>query len=208
MTQPIIKVLCVDDHPLVRDGIKFAIESQADMQCVGEASNGQQAVEQFRLLHPEVVLMDLKMLIMNGVDAIAAIKGIAPTTKFIVLTTYSGDVQVMRALKAGATGYLLKGSMGIDLIQTIRDVYAGKRRIPPEVASEIAEHVECDSLSAREIEVLKSVASGNTNRSIALLLCISEETVKGHIKNILSKLTANDRTHAVTIAMKRGFLEA
>ena len=208
MTQPIIRVLCVDDHPLVRDGIKFAIESQSDMKWVGEASNGQQAIEQFRLLHPNVVLMDLKMPIMNGVDAIAAIKAIAPSTKFIVLTTYSGDVQVMRALKAGTTGYLLKGSMGIDLIQTIRDVYEGKRRIPPEVASEIAEHVECDALSAREIEVLKSVASGNTNRNIASLLCISEETVKGHIKNILSKLMANDRTHAVTIAMKRGFLES
>ena len=208
MAQPNIKVMCVDDHPLVRDGMKFAIQSQADMRWVGEASNGHQAIEQFNLLLPDVVLMDLKMPIMNGVEAIVAIKTIVPSTKFIILTTYSGDVQALRALKAGASGYLMKGSMGIDLIQTIRDVHAGRRRIPPEVASEIAEHVECDALSGREIEVLKSVASGNSNRRIASLLGISEETVKGHIKNILSKLTANDRTHAVTIAMKRGFLDA
>jgi DNA-binding NarL/FixJ family response regulator len=207
MNQSNIKVMCVDDHPLVRDGMKFAVQSQADMKWVGEASNGHQAIEQFHLLHPDVVLMDLKMPVMNGTEAIVAIKAIVPSTKFIVLTTYSGDVQALRALKAGASGYLMKGSMGIDLIQTIRDVFAGKRRIPPEIASEIAEHVECDALSQRELEVLNSVASGNSNRQVAALLCISEETVKGHVKNILSKLSANDRTHAVTIAMKRGFLD-
>ncbi len=203
-----IKVLCVDDHPLVRDGIKFAVQAQKDMTLVGEASDGRQAVEQYNLHHPDVTLMDLRMPVMNGVDAILAIREQSPAARFVVLTTYSGDVQAARALKAGASGYLLKGSMGADLIHTIREVHAGRRRIPPQVASEIAEHVDCDALSVREIEVLKQVAAGNSNRCIAAALRISEETVKGHMKNILSKLGANDRTHAVTIALKRGFLDS
>jgi DNA-binding NarL/FixJ family response regulator len=202
-----IRVLCVDDHPLVRDGIKFAIQAQSDMLWVGEASNGQQAIEQASLHHPDVILMDLKMPVMNGVEAIQAIKKGPCSAKFLVLTTYTGDVLAARALRAGASGYLLKGSMGIDLVQAIRDVHAGKRRIPPQIAFEIAEHVERDTLSLREIEVLRSVAAGNSNRLIASALFISEETVKGHMKSILAKLSANDRTHAVTIALKRGFLD-
>ncbi|WP_213804670.1 response regulator transcription factor [Granulicella sp. dw_53] len=209
MSQPsVIRVLCVDDHPLVRDGIKFAVQAQSDMTLVAEASNGLQAIEQFNLHSPDVTLMDLKMPVMGGVEAIIAIREIHPLARFIVLTTYSGDVQAARALKAGASGYLLKGSMGIDLLQAIRDVHAGRRRIPAQVASEIAEHVDSDTLSPREIEVLRSVATGSSNRSIASILRISEETVKGHMKNILSKLSANDRTHAVTIALKRGFLDS
>lgn len=204
----IITVLCVDDHPLVRDGIKFAIEAQSDMRLVGEASNGKQAIEQFQLHRPDVTLMDLKMPVMGGVEAITAIREKDSKARFIVLTTYSGDVQAARALKAGASGYLLKGSMGMDLIQTIRDVHAGRRRIPPQIASEIAEHVDSDALSAREVEVLRAAAVGNSNRAIATLLGISEETVKGHMKNILSKLSAKDRTHAVTIALRRGFLDS
>lgn len=203
-----ITVLCVDDHPLVRDGIKFAIEAQSDMRLVGEASNGKQAIEQFHLHHPDVTLMDLKMPVMGGVEAITAIREKDAKARFIVLTTYSGDVQAARALKAGASGYLLKGSMGMDLIQTIRDVHAGRRRIPPQIASEIAEHVDSDALSAREVEVLRAAAAGNSNKLIATLLGISEETVKGHMKNILSKLSAQDRTHAVTIALRRGFLDS
>jgi DNA-binding NarL/FixJ family response regulator len=209
MLQPsIITVLCVDDHPLVRDGIKFAIEAQDDMRLVGEASNGKQAVEQFQLHRPDVTLMDLKMPVMGGVEAITAIREKDAKARFIVLTTYSGDVQAARALKAGASGYLLKGSMGMDLIQTIRDVHAGRRRIPAQIASEIAEHVDSDALSPREVEVLRAAAAGNSNRAIANLLGISEETVKGHMKNILSKLSAKDRTHAVTIALRRGFLDS
>jgi DNA-binding NarL/FixJ family response regulator len=202
-----IRVLCVDDHPLVRDGIKFAVQAQNDMEWVGEASNGQQAIEQANLHSPDVILMDLKMPVMNGVEAIQAIRKGSCTARFLVLTTYSGDVLAARALRAGASGYLLKGSMGIDLVQAIRDVHAGKRRIPQQIAFDIAEHVECDALSAREIEVLRNVAAGNSNRRIASTLFISEETVKGHMKSILAKLSANDRTHAVTIAMKRGFLD-
>lgn len=209
MLQPsIITVLCVDDHPLVRDGIKFAIEAQDDMRLVGEASNGKQAIEQFQLHRPDVTLMDLKMPVMGGVEAITAIREKDAKARFIVLTTYSGDVQAARALKAGASGYLLKGSMGMDLIQTIRDVHAGRRRIPAQIASEIAEHVDSDALSPREVEVLRAAAAGNSNRAIANLLGISEETVKGHMKNILSKLSAKDRTHAVTIALRRGFLDS
>jgi DNA-binding NarL/FixJ family response regulator len=202
-----IRVLCVDDHPLVRDGVKFAVQAQNDMEWVGEASNGQQAVEQANLHRPDVILMDLKMPVMNGVEAIQAIRKGSCAARFLVLTTYSGDVLAARALRAGASGYLLKGSMGIDLVQAIRDVHAGKRRIPPQIACDIAEHVECDALSVREIEVLRHVATGNSNRRIASNLFISEETVKGHMKSILSKLSANDRTHAVTIAMRRGFLD-
>jgi DNA-binding NarL/FixJ family response regulator len=206
MTMEKIKVLTVDDHPLLRSGIAAVIDEEADIQVVGEATNGREAVESFRIHRPDVTLMDLQMPVMNGIDAIVAIRGEFPAARFVVLTTYDGDVQALRALRAGATGYLLKSMLREELVTTIRSVYAGKRRIPPEVASEIAEHISDDSLSDREIEILKEVAQGTSNKIIASHLSLSEATVKCHMKSILSKLSANDRTHAVTIAMKRGFL--
>jgi len=202
-----IRVLCVDDHPLMRDGIAFALQSQKDMDLVGQAVDGDEALKYFRELRPDVTLMDLQMPGMNGIATIEAIRNEFPKARIIVLTTYSGDVQAARALKAGAVGYLLKSMLRNELIDTIRTVHAGGRRIPPEVASELAEHMSADALSAREIEVLRSVASGHSNKIVADELTISEDTVKGHMKNILSKLGANDRTHAVLIAMKRGFLD-
>lgn len=202
-----IRVLCVDDHPLVRDGIAFALQAQKDMELVGEARNGEEALTAFRNFRPDVTLMDLQMPHSNGIDAIEAIRSEFPRARIVVLTTYSGDVQAARALKAGATGYLLKSMLRTELIDTIRCVHAGQRRIPPEIANEIAEHVGAESLSSREIEVLRIVAAGCSNKIVADRLDISEETVKFHIKNVLAKLFANDRTHAVTIAMKRGFLD-
>jgi DNA-binding NarL/FixJ family response regulator len=202
-----IRVLCVDDHPFMRDGIAFALQSQKDMDLVGQAVDGDEALKYFRELRPDVTLMDLQMPGMNGIATIEAIRNEFPKARIIVLTTYSGDVQAARALKAGAVGYLLKSMLRNELIDTIRTVHAGGRRIPPEVASELAEHMSADALSAREIEVLRSVASGHSNKIVADELTISEDTVKGHMKNILSKLGANDRTHAVLIAMKRGFLD-
>ena len=207
MTPNRIRILCVDDHPLVRDGISFAIQQQNDMELVAEASNGLDAVSAFRRHRPDVTLMDLRMPRMNGLDAAAAIREEFPDARIVILTTYSGDIQASRALKLGAVGYLLKETLRTELIATIRGVHAGHRRIPQEIASEIAEHCNADVLSLRETEVLRSVASGCSNKIIATELCISEDTVKGHMKNILSKLRANDRTHAVTIAMKRGFLD-
>jgi DNA-binding NarL/FixJ family response regulator len=203
-----IRVLCVDDHPLIRDGIAFALQTQSDMELVAEATNGREAIQAFRQFRPDVTLMDLQMPEMNGIDAMLAIRGEFPNARIIVLTTYSGDVQATRALKAGAVGYIIKGMLRTDLIDTIRGVNLGQRRIPHEVASGIAEHVSADALSAREIEVLRAVASGCSNKIVADRLHISEDTVKGHMKNILAKLQANDRTHAVLIAMKRGFLDA
>lgn len=203
-----IKVLSVDDHPLVRDGITFAIQSQTDMVVVAEAANGREAVEMFQRHRPDVTLMDLNMPIMNGIDATSEIKRIAPASRVLVLTTYSGDMQAARALKAGADGYLLKGSLRKELVQAIRDIHNGRRRIQPEVAQDLAEHFDSDRLSSREIEVLRCVSSGCSNKSVADNLNISEDTVKGHMKSIMSKLQANDRTHAVLIAMKRGFFEA
>jgi DNA-binding NarL/FixJ family response regulator len=202
-----IRILSVDDHPLVRDGINFAIQSQSDMVVVAEAANGQQAVEEYRKHRPDVTLMDLQMPVMNGIDATIEIKRIEPGARILILTTYSGDIQALRALKAGAFGYLLKGSLRKELVQAIRDVHQGKRRIQAEVASELAGHFDEDRLSAREIEVLRSVSAGCSNKVVASELCISEETVKGHMKSIMAKLQANDRTHAVLIAMKRGFLD-
>ncbi len=202
-----IRVLCVDDHPLIRDGIAFALQTQSDMELVAEATNGREAIQAFRQFRPDVTLMDLQMPEMNGIDAMLAIRGEFPNARIIVLTTYSGDVQATRALKAGAVGYIIKGMLRTDLIDTIRGVNLGQRRIPHEVASGIAEHVSADALSAREIEVLRAVASGCSNKIVADRLHISEDTVKGHMKNILAKLQANDRTHAVLIALKRGFLE-
>jgi len=202
-----IKVLAVDDHPLLREGVAAVMEGEGDIELVGEASSGPEAIELFRRHRPDVTLMDLQMPGMSGIEAILAIRAEYPNARFIVLTTYQGDVQALRALKAGASGYLLKNMLRKELLETIRIVHAGRRRIPPEVAAELADHVTDDALSEREIAVLQRAASGNSNKIIASQLNVSEATVKGHMKSILSKLAANDRTHAVTIAMKRGFLD-
>jgi DNA-binding NarL/FixJ family response regulator len=202
-----IRILAVDDHALLLEGIAALIADQADMKIVAEASTGRQAIEQFRMHKPDVTLMDLQMPEMNGIDAMIAVRGEFPDARFIVLTTYSGDVQVVRALKAGARGYLLKSHLRKELLDTIRAVHAGQKRIPADLAAQLADHLSDDSLTAREIEVLRLIASGNANKVIADKLCITEETVKGHVKNILSKLSANDRTHAVTIGLKRGIID-
>jgi DNA-binding NarL/FixJ family response regulator len=202
-----IKVLAVDDHPLLREGVAAVMEGENDIELVAEASSGAEAIELFRRHRPDVTLMDLQMPGMSGIDAILAIRTEFPNARFIVLTTYQGDVQALRALKAGAAGYLLKNMLRKELLETIRIVHAGRRRIPPEIAAELADHVTDDALSEREIAVLQRAATGNSNKIIASQLNVSEATVKGHMKSILSKLGANDRTHAVTIAMKRGFLD-
>ena len=202
-----IRILTVDDHPLLREGIAALVASQPDMKVVGEASNGLEALEKFRKHRPDVTLMDLVMPEMKGVDAIIAIRAEFPEARIVVLTTYKGDVQVLRALKAGARGYLLKGLLRKELLETVRAVHAGRKCIPPEVAAQLADHAGDEVLSAREIEVLRLIAGGNANKQIADQLSITEETVKGHVKNILAKLSANDRTHAVTISLKRGIIE-
>jgi DNA-binding NarL/FixJ family response regulator len=202
-----ITVLTVDDHPLLRSGIAAVIQSEQDIIVAGEATNGQEAIEAFRVHRPDVTLMDLQMPMMNGIDAILAIRREFPDARFVVLTTYHGDVQALRALKAGAMGYLLKNMLREELVNTIRAVHAGRRCIPSEIALGIAEHVADDALTEREIEVLRKVAAGTSNKIIASQLAVSDATVKSHMKSILSKLGANDRTHAVTIAMKRGFLD-
>jgi DNA-binding NarL/FixJ family response regulator len=202
-----IRVLCVDDHPLVRDGIAFALQFQKDMELVGQATTGEEAIAEFKRLRPDVTLMDLQMPVMNGITAIEAIRAEVPKAKIVVLTTYAGDVQASRAFKAGASGYLLKSMLRTDLVDTIREVHMGRKHIPPEIAIGLAEHLSVDDLSSREIEVIRSVAAGNSNKIVADDLSITEDTVKGHMKNIMVKLGANDRTHAVLIAIKRGFLE-
>lgn len=202
-----IKVLAVDDHPLLREGIAAVMAGEPDIELVAEAACGQEAIELFRIHRPDVTLMDLQMPGMNGIEAITAIRGEFPNARFVVLTTYQGDVQALRALKAGAAGYLLKSMLRKELLETIRLVHSGKRRIPPEIAAELADHVTDDALTDREVEILRRVATGNSNKIIASQLSVSEATVKGHMKSILSKLGANDRTHAVTIAMKRGFID-
>jgi DNA-binding NarL/FixJ family response regulator len=202
-----IRVLTVDDHPLLREGIAALINAESDMKLVADACNGREAIEKFRVHRPDVTLMDLQMPGLNGTEAIIGIRSDFPNARIIVLTTYSGDVQVVRALKAGARAYLLKGQVHKELLDTIRAVHAGQKRIPAEVAAELAEHVTEDDLTSREIEVLRLIASGNANKEIAVQLLIAEETVKSHITNILAKLAANDRTHAVTIAVKRGIIE-
>jgi len=202
-----IRVLAVDDHPVVRDGIARLIGTQSDLELIAEASDGREAVEEFRKHRPDITLMDLQMPAMNGVDAIGAIRGEFPEARIIVLTTYAGDVQVTRALRAGAHGYLLKGSLRKELLETIRAVHGGQKRVSSEVATEIAEHATDAGLTAREIDVLKRIASGNSNKEIAAQLSVTEESVKSYVKNILAKLGANDRTHAVTIGLKRGIIE-
>jgi DNA-binding NarL/FixJ family response regulator len=202
-----IKILTVDDHPLLREGIAAVIEKEADIELVAEAATGQEAVDLFRIHRPDVTLMDLQMPGMNGIEAIQAIRREFSTARFIVLTTYQGDVQALRALRAGASGYLLKNMLRKELLDAIRIVHSGKKRIPPEIAAELAEHVTDDALSEKEVEVLRRVANGHSNKIIASQLIVSEATVKGHMKSILAKLGANDRTHAVTIALKRGFLD-
>jgi len=201
-----IRVLAVDDHLLLREGIATLLAAQPDMKLVAEASNGREAIEQYRIHRPDVTLMDLQMPEMDGVDAMIAICGEFPGARIVVLTTYTGDVQVLRALKAGARGYLLKNLLRKELLETIRLVHAGQKRIPPDVAAGLAEHAGDETLSAREIEVLRLISGGNANKEIAAQLSITEETVKGHVKNILAKLDANDRTHAVTIGLKRGII--
>lgn len=202
-----IRIMVVDDHPLLRDGIAAVIDAQPDMRLVAEAGDGVEALQRFREHRPDVVLMDLQMPRMNGVDAMRAIRHEASNARIVVLTTYRGDDQALRAIEAGACGYLLKSMLRRDLVDTIRTVHAGRRVIPAEIAQEIATHVTDDRLSSREIEVLQHVAAGNPNKRIADRLGISEETVKAHMKHILAKLGAHDRTHAVTIALKRGILE-
>jgi DNA-binding NarL/FixJ family response regulator len=202
-----IKVLSVDDHALLREGIAALVNAESDMKLVAEATNGQEAIEKFRLHRPDVTLMDLQMPTLNGIEAIIGIRSEFPDARIIVLTTYAGDVQVLRALKAGARGYILKGHVRKELLDSIRAVHAGQKRIPAEVAAALAEHAIEEELSSRELDVLRLIATGNANKEIAGQLAIAEDTVKSHVTNILAKLSANDRTHAVTIGLKRGIIE-
>ena len=202
-----IRILAVDDHALVRQGIAVLVGTQPDMTLVAQASNGREAIQQFRTHRPDVTLMDLQMPEMNGFDAIVAIRGEFPDAKILVLTTYQGDVQILRALKAGAQGYLLKNTFHKELVATIRAVHAGRKALSPEASYEIAEHATDDALTPAEITVLRLIAAGNANKQIADQLKITEETVKSRVKSILSKLGANDRTHAAMIGMKRGIIE-
>ena len=206
-THNLIRILTVDDHPLLRKGVAALVNAEADMKLVAEASNGEEAVEAFRSHRPDVTLMDLQMPGLDGLAAIGRIREDFPNARIIVLTTYTGDIQVLRALKAGARGYILKGHVHKELLETIRAVHAGQKRIPPDIAAELAEHAMDDELTEREIDVLRLVAAGNGNKQIADQLSIGEATVKGHVTNILSKLGANDRSHAVTIGLKRGIIE-
>jgi len=202
-----IRILTVDDHLLLREGVAAVLEDQPDMILIAQASNGQEAIEAFRQHRPDVTLMDLRMPDMSGIKAIAAIREEFPAARIIVLTTYAGDVQAVEALRAGASGYLLKNMLRTELLQTIHAVHSGKRHIPAEIAREIAEHAVGESLTEREVEVLQRVAAGKSNRVIAAELSISESTVKAHMKSVLPKLEATSRTHAVMIALKRGILD-
>jgi DNA-binding NarL/FixJ family response regulator len=204
--QPLIRILVVDDHPVVRQGIAVLVGTQPDMTLVAEASNGREAIQQFRAHRPDVTIMDLQMPEMTGLDALIAIRGEFPNARIIVLTTYAGDVQILRALKSGAQGYLLKNTFHKELIDTIRAVHAGKKSLSPEVSCEIAEHSTDDALTPAEVSVLKLIAAGNANKQIADQLSITEETVKSRVKNILSKLGAQDRTQAAVIGLKRGII--
>lgn len=202
-----IRILSVDDHPVVRGGIATLIATQPDMTLVAEASNGREAIEQFRRHRPDIGLVDLQMPDLNGLDAIVAIRAEFPDARLIVLTTYEGDVQALRALQAGARGYLLKNVLHKELLDTIRAVHAGKKAISPEMSYELAEHAMDDALTTAEVDVLRLIAAGKANKEIADLLSVTEATVKGRVKNILSKLSADDRTHAAMIAVKRGIID-
>ena len=202
-----IRILAVDDHPVVRQGIAGMLAVETEMTLVGEACNGREAIQQFRVHRPDITLMDIQMPEMSGLDALIAIRNEFPEARVIMLTTYTGDVQIVRALKAGAQGYLLKSTLHRDLLNTIRAVHAGKRALSPEASYEIAEHGVDSALTPREIDVLRLIAAGNSNKRIADKLSIGEASVKSHVENVLSKLGANDRTHAVTIALKRGIIE-
>jgi DNA-binding NarL/FixJ family response regulator len=203
----VIRVFSVDDHALLREGIAALVGNQSDMELVAEACNGREAIELFRTHRPDVTLMDLQMPEMGGIDALSAIRGEFPEARIIVLTTYTGDIQVMRAMRAGARAYLLKGLLRKELIETIRAVHTGQKRMAPEIAAEIAEHSTDDALTPREVDVLRLISGGNANKEIAAQLSITEETVKGYVKNILAKLGAKDRTHAATIGLKRGVID-
>ncbi|MDP5277470.1 response regulator transcription factor [Sphingomonas sp. DG1-23] len=202
-----IRILIVDDHPLLREGVAAILEDWRDISVVGEAGDGAEAVEQFRILQPDVTLMDLQMPGMNGLEAIMAIRADFPQARILVLTTYAGDAQAVRALKAGATGYLLKSSLRTEMLDAIRNVHRGRRHVQGDVAAEIALHVADEALSERETAVLRLVAVGKANKEIARALSLSEETVKAHLKNIFAKLDVGDRTHAVTVAARRGIIE-
>jgi DNA-binding NarL/FixJ family response regulator len=202
-----IRILSVDDHPLIRQGVAGLVATQADMNVIAEAANGREAIQQFHRHRPDITLMDLQMPEMNGLDAIIAIRGEFPEARIIVLTTYAGDVQALRALKAGARAYLLKDSLHKELLATIRAVQAGKKSMSPEVSFQLAEHATDDALTPTEVRVLRLIAEGNANKEIAAQLSTSEDTVKGQVRNILSKLGAKDRTHAAMIGLKRGFIE-
>ena len=204
---PQIRILVADDHPIVREGLRGLIAVQPDIVVVAEASNGREAIQQFRIHRPDVTVMDLQMPEMDGVDAVFAIRDEFPNAKIIVLTTYAGDAKILRAFKAGAQGYLLKAVMHLELADNIRAVYAGRRVMAPEAAAQLAEHAGEEALTPKEIEVLRLIAAGNANKEIAAQLSVTEETVKSRVKNVLDKLGANDRTHAVTIGLKRGIIE-
>lgn len=205
--EDVIRVLCVDDHPLLREGIAALIGNQSDMELIGEASNGREALDEYRKHRPDVTLMDLQMPTMSGIDAISAIRGEFPEARIIILTTHAGDVLISRALKAGVRAYLMKGLLRKELLETIRAVHAGKKRLSPEAAVEVAEHSSDEALTERETEVLRLVAAGNANKEIAAQLSLTEETVKSHVRSILAKLGANDRTHATTIGLRRGIIQ-
>jgi DNA-binding NarL/FixJ family response regulator len=204
--QPRIRVFCVDDHPLLREGIATLINNQPDMLVVGQASTGREAIQGFREHRPDVTLMDIRLPEMSGIEAMIAIRNEFPDARVIMLTTSEGDVEIQRALEAGARGYMLKSMPPKELVDAVRQVHAGKKRIPPEIAAHLAEHYSDEAITAREIEVLEHIAGGNRNRDIAEKLFISEETVKVHIKHIMEKLGASDRTQAVAIAIRRGII--
>jgi len=201
-----ITLLIVDDHPMLRTGLAEAIDSQEDMKVIGEAGNGREAIEQFRTLRPDVTVMDISMPEMGGVDALVEIRRQCPHARIIMLTTYKADAAILRAVQSGAAGFLLKSTLRNELLDTIRAVHGGQRCIPPEIAMELAQNMGRGPVSPREVEVLQFAAGGRSNREIAAALDISEETVKAHMKNVLAKLDANDRTHAVTIALRRGII--